>query len=308
MAAMIASSPPVFRFAPSPNGELHLGHALSAITGHDWARRGGGRFLVRIEDIDVGRSREAFVRSILDDLSWLGLAWDGSVLRQSQHFADYQAAARQLEARGLLYPCFASRAEIAQTVALRAAEGRAMPLDPDGVPLYSGVHRKLTSEDIANRMSEGQRPAMRLDVAQAVRLASERLGGRTLSFREQASLAEPAREVVARPERWGDAVLVRKDVPASYHLAVVVDDARQGVTHVTRGEDLYAATDLHRLVQVLLGLPEPIYHHHRLVLDADGAKLSKSTGAPTLKDLRRAGVCAAEVRMMLGLADTETGL
>lgn len=301
MMAMSANSPPVFRFAPSPNGELHLGHALSAITGHDWARRVGGRFLVRIEDIDTGRSREAFVGSILDDLDWLGLSWDGPVLHQSQNLANYQAAARQLEAQGLLYPCFASRGEIAQAVAKRAAEGQPVPLDPDGVPIYPGMHRNLGGEEIARRMGEGQRPAMRLDMARAVRIASERAGGRWLSFREQSSEADAVRVTAALPEQWGDVVLVRKDTPTSYHLAVVVDDARQGVTHVTRGKDLYAATDLHRLLQVLLGLPEPIYHHHRLVLGADGAKLAKSIGSPTLKDLRRAGASAADVRHMLGV-------
>lgn len=307
MAGMIASGPPVFRFAPSPNGELHLGHALSAITGHDWAQRAGGRFLVRIEDIDIERSREAFVDSILDDLDWLGLAWDGPVLRQSQNFADYQAAAGRLETLGLLYPCFATRGDIGRAVAQRQAAGQSVPFDPDGVPLYPGVHRNLTGEEIASRISAGQRPAMRLDVKQAVRLAAARSGGRALSFRELANEADLGREVAAQPECWGDAILVRKDIAASYHLAVVVDDARQGVTHVTRGEDLYAATDVHRLIQVLLGLPEPIYHHHRLVLGADGAKLSKSTGAPTLKDLRRAGVSAAGIRAMLGFAAAPSG-
>jgi glutamyl-Q tRNA(Asp) synthetase len=283
---------PVFRFAPSPNGPLHLGHALSALTGFDMARRAGGRFLVRIEDIDVTRCREEYVSGIFEDLGWLGLSWEEPVLRQAQHFAVYAQAAQWLEAQGLLYPCFAPRSEIEA-----AATGA---LDPDGAPLYPGLHKGLRRDEVESRVQNGERFALRIDMDRALAKARERLGGAPLTFAEVGD--DGATEVIeARPERWGDAVILRKDVPASYHLAVVVDDARQGVTHVTRGRDLYAATDLHRLLQVLLGLPEPRYHHHRLLTDADGRKLAKSARDTGLGELRASGATAADVRRMLGL-------
>jgi glutamyl-Q tRNA(Asp) synthetase len=285
-------SVPVFRFAPSPNGPLHLGHALSALIGSDMAERARGRFLVRIEDIDVARCREEHVAGIFEDLVWLGVPWEEPVLRQSQHFGTYMQAAQWLEAQGLLYPCFASRSEIEA-----AASG---PVDPDGAPLYPGLHKGLPRDEIEARMENGERFALRIDMSRALTRASERLGGAPLTFTE---LDEQGRERVidAEPERWGDAVILRKDVPASYHLAVVVDDARQGVTHVTRGRDLYAATGLHRLLQVLLGLSEPLYHHHRLLIDADGRKLAKSAGDTGLAALRAAGASAADVRRLVGL-------
>jgi glutamyl-Q tRNA(Asp) synthetase len=282
----------VFRFAPSPNGPLHLGHAFSALVGFDMARRLGGRFLVRIEDIDVARCREDLVAAILEDLTWLGIAWEETVLRQSQHFAVYAQAAQWLEAQGLLYPCFASRSEIWQA----AANG---PRDPEGVPLYPGLHKALSRRTIEARIAKGEPYALRLDMERALRAAEGRLGGRPLSFIELDQNAKPT-TIAAHPERWGDAVILRKDVPASYHLAVVVDDARQGVTHVTRGRDLYAATDLHRLLQVLLGLPEPLYHHHQLISDAHGRKLAKSEGDTGLASLRGAGVSSQEILSQLG--------
>lgn len=288
-----------FRFAPSPNGELHLGHALSAIVGHDWAERIGGRFLVRIEDIDEARSRGHFTQSILEDLAWLGLDWEKPELRQSQHFADYAAAAARLQAMGLLYPCFATRGEIALAVASATATGEPERLDPDGAPLYPGLHRSLGADEIAARHAAGERAALRLDMARALAAANNRLAGHPLTFREMAEDGS-IRVIAADPARWGDAVLIRKDTPASYHLSVVVDDARQGITHVTRGADMFAATDLHRLLQVLLGLPEPIYHHHRLLYGPDGRKLAKSTGAPRLKDLRAEGITPAAVRDQIG--------
>ena len=286
-------SVPVFRFAPSPNGPLHLGHALSALTGYDMAQRVGGRFLVRIEDIDVGRCREEHVAGIFEDLSWLGIAWEEPVLRQSQHFAVYAEAAQWLEAMGLLYPCFASRTEIEA-----AAEPGAF--DPDGAPLYPGLHKQMPRAEIEARMQNGERFALRLDMQRALAMAQERLGGATLTFSE-IDVGGRAEVVEAHPERWGDVVILRKDVPTSYHLSVVVDDARQGVTHVTRGRDLYAATDLHRLLQVLLRLPEPVYHHHRLLADAEGRKLSKSAGDVGLSALRANGASPADLRAKLGL-------
>jgi glutamyl-Q tRNA(Asp) synthetase len=284
---------PVLRFAPSPNGPLHLGHALSALVGFDMARQLGGRFLVRIEDIDVARCREEHVAGIFEDLAWLGIAWEQPVLRQSQHFSVYSEAAQWLEAQGVLYPCFASRSEIWEAAAMGA-------LDPDGAPLYPGLHKSLSRDEIEARIERGEPYALRLDMERALQEAARRLDGRPLTFTE---LDEHARPTVigARPERWGDAVILRKDVPASYHLAVVVDDARQGVTHVTRGRDLYAATDLQRLLQVLLGLPEPLYHHHRLLTDAHGRKLAKSEHDTGLASLRAAGVTGQEIRTQVGL-------
>jgi glutamyl-Q tRNA(Asp) synthetase len=285
---------PVFRFAPSPNGPLHLGHALSALTGFDMARRAGGRFLVRIEDIDDTRCREEHVTGIFEDLAWLGVPWEEPVLRQSQHFAVYVEAAQWLEAQGLLYPCFASRSEIEAAAAPGA-------VDPDGAALYPGLHKGLGRDEIESRMRNGERFALRIDMDRALAKVTERLAGAPLTFTEIGHDGV-AKVIEAKPELWGDAVIVRKDVPASYHLAVVVDDARQAITHVTRGRDLYAATDLHRLLQVLLGLPEPRYHHHRLLTDADGRKLAKSARDTGLGELRASGASAADVRRMVGLS------
>lgn len=287
---------PVLRFAPSPNGPLHLGHALSALLNFDMARRLGGRFLVRIEDIDLGRTREEHVIGILEDLAWLGLAWEEPVLRQSEHFATYQAAAHTLLKLGLLYPCFATRTEIAEASSRHAPEAR----DPDGAPLYPGLHKNLTKQDIAERMARNEAFALRLDMNRALDRLEAETGSRRVTFTELDDDGR-AQEVEAEPAAWGDAVIVRKDVPTSYHLACVVDDARQGITHVVRGRDLYAATGLHRLLQVLLGIRPPIYHHHRLLTGPDGRKLAKSGGARGLAELRNEGIGAAEVRARVGL-------
>lgn len=284
---------PALRFAPSPNGPLHLGHALSALIGFDTARRLGGRFLVRIEDIDIARCREELIAAIFEDLAWLGIAWEEPVLRQSQHFDVYAEAAHFLELQGLLYPCFATRSEIWEA----AAGG---PRDPDGAPIYPGLHKGMAKKEVEARIAKGEPYALRLDMERALEVAAKRLGGRPLTFTELDDSGQPT-TVATHPERWGDAVILRKDVPASYHLAVVVDDARQGITHVTRGRDLFAATDLHRLLQVLLGLPEPVYQHHRLIADAEGRKLAKSEGDVGLASLRAAGATPAEIRARLGL-------
>jgi glutamyl-Q tRNA(Asp) synthetase len=286
------SAPPVLRFAPSPNGSLHLGHALSALTGFEMARRLGGRFLVRIEDIDVTRCREEHIAGILEDLAWLGIRWEEPVLRQSQRFAVYAQAAACLEAAGLLYPCFATRSDI--------AAAPSTDLDPEGAPVYPGLHKNLEPEEIEARTARGERFALRIHLDRAMEVVRRRLGGRPLTFTEIDEMGAP-QIVEAHPERWGDTVILRKDVPASYHLAVVVDDAVQGVTHVVRGRDLYAATDLQRLLQVVLGLPEPVYHHHRLVTDAEGRKLSKSARDTALAFLRQAGVPPQDIRRQLGL-------
>ena len=283
----------VFRFAPSPNGELHLGHALSALLGYEQAKAAGGRFLVRIEDIDAGRSRPEFVAGIFEDLRWLGVTWEEPVVFQSARMPAYRAAAERLQALGVLYRCFASRVEIEAAAAVARR-------DPDGAPLYPGLWRGRSERDIADALAAGRPSALRIDMAKACSVAASMLGGDPLTFVETG--ARGAREVVeARPARWGDAVIVRKDVPASYHLAVVVDDAWQGVTHVTRGSDLYATTGLHRLLQVLLGLAEPVYHHHRLILDEGGRKLAKSARDTSLRSLREQGVSAADLRHRLGL-------
>ncbi|ESR24160.1 tRNA glutamyl-Q(34) synthetase GluQRS [Lutibaculum baratangense] len=292
-------SQPVLRFAPSPNGFLHLGHAFSALVTHDTARALGGRFLLRIEDIDVVRCRPEFESAIYEDLAWLGLSWEAPVRRQSQHFPAYEAAAERLKDAGLLYPCYASRREIADAVAAREAEsGRPWPRDPDGAPVYPGVHRGPGGDERDRLEAEGLRPAWRLDMGRAVAVAGEGLSWRELD--EDGSVSE----VRADPLAWGDVVILRKDVPASYHLAVTLDDALQGVTHVTRGRDLFQATSVHRLLQRLLGLPEPLYRHHRLILGDDGRKLSKSRQDTALRALREAGRSPGEIRQMIGLGSS----
>ncbi|WP_088346693.1 MULTISPECIES: tRNA glutamyl-Q(34) synthetase GluQRS [Rhodomicrobium] len=287
----------VFRFAPSPNGFLHLGHAFSALFTHAMAARHGGRFLLRIEDIDRERSRPDYEAAILDDLAWLGLDWERPVRRQSEHFDLYSEAIGKLTALGLIYPCFATRRDIAQAF---EARGAAAPRDPEGVPVYPGLYRDLSHEESAARIAAGEAYALRLDMGKAAALAREIHGG-PLTYRSfDARGAEAATR--ADPERWGDIVLARKDVPASYHIAVVTDDALQGVTHVTRGLDLIAATDIHRLLQVLLGLPEPLYWHHRLIVDNSGRKLSKSHRDKSLRSLRAEDVTPEAVKELVGFS------
>jgi glutamyl-Q tRNA(Asp) synthetase len=284
-------SAPVFRFAPSSNGYLHLGHALSALTNFDMARAAGGRFLLRIEDIDTARCRPEFEAAICADLAWLGLAWEEPVPRQSEHMADYAAALEMLRGQGLVYPSFESRTEIARMVAAREREtGRAWPRDPDGAPLYPGSAGTMGEAERAHRIAAGESYALRLDMAAA------------LARTGPLAWCEAGAEVMAHPAAWGDVVLARKEMPTSYHLSVVVDDAAQGVTDVVRGQDLFAATSVHRLLQALLGLPAPAYVHHRLVLGPDGRKLSKSTQATALRALRVAGATPADIRRMVGLA------
>ncbi len=257
------------------------------------ARRLGGRFLLRIEDIDQTRSRPEYIEAIYDDLHWLGISWEEPVLCQSEHFPEYARAAQKLADLGLLYPCFASRGEI-----LAAADhGK---LDPEGGLIYPGLWRGRSLADIDAARGRDLPYALRLDMARALRLASDKLGGKPLTFMDYDTGGRP-RTVVADPERWGDIVILRKEVPASYLIAVVIDDARQGVTHVTRGTDLFAATDAQRLLQVLLDLPELLYHHHRLILDENGRKLSKSANDTGLAALRSSGASPDDIRCMVGL-------
>lgn len=296
---MATSSPdrgrPVLRFAPSPNGRLHLGHAFSALTNERIAARLGGRLLLRIEDIDVTRCRPEFEQAIHDDLAWLGLRFNGAVRRQSEHFDDYRATLDLLRARGLVYPCFCSRQQVRLAIAAKEAEtGRAWPRDPDGSPLYPGTCRQLSEREGQARIVAGEPHVLRL----AMDRAASEIGGEALYRRFDEAGAESM--VRAEPERWGDVVLARKDVPTSYHLSVVVDDALQGVTHVVRGRDLEAATDIHAVLQRLLGLPSPRYHFHRLLQDEAGQKLAKSRMSESLVDLRARGVTAAEIRAQLG--------
>lgn len=278
-------SRPVFRFAPSPNGRLHLGHAYSALLNARMAREVHGRFLLRIEDIDRPRCTEALTQAMLADLAWLGLAWEEPVLRQSAHLADYHAAQQRLRDMDLLYPCFCSRRD----VALAAADER----DPEGQPLYPGTCRHLSDEERSHRLAQSVPHAWRIAMDKAL----ARIGA-PLSFTEEGSGAvvrEPA-----QAEAWGDVVLVRKDIGTSYHIAVVIDDARQGVTQVVRGRDLFHATAIHLVLQHLLGLPTPRYWHHALIDDAEGRKLSKSLGSKSLADLRAEGVTPLDVRQALG--------
>ncbi|MGY2983569.1 MULTISPECIES: tRNA glutamyl-Q(34) synthetase GluQRS [Bradyrhizobium] len=287
--------PPVFRFAPSPNGYLHLGHAYSALLNHDLARQSGGRLLLRIEDIDATRCRPEFEQAIYEDLAWLGIAWETPVRRQSEHFGAYGAALDRLSAQRLVYPSFESRAEIARLVAEREAGG-AWPRDPDGAPLYPGLAKSLSAAARDRLIGQGVPFALRLDMASARARAGEL---RWLEAGE--GPAGESGDVVARPEAWGDVILARKETPTSYHLSVVIDDALQGVTDVVRGVDLFWSTSVHRLLQELLGLPAPNYRHHRLIRDAAGQKLSKSTQATGLRELRAAGASPADIRRLVGL-------
>lgn len=287
---------PRVRFAPSPNGLLHLGHAWSALLNHGAAQASGGTFLLRIENIDQTRARAVFEAAILEDLNWLSILPEGRPRRQSEHLDLYATALSRLEALGLIYPAFESRAQITAEADRRSAIGT-WPRDPDGAPLYPFARTDLSDEERARRRAQGEPHVLRLDISAALAMVN-----RDLTWREAQNdpLAAPL-EVAADPARWGDVILARRDVPASYHLCVVVDDAWQDISHVIRGADLYAATGLHRLLQTLLSLPEPIYHHHRLILDVRGRKLSKSAGSPSLRDLRMAGETPKSLRRKLGL-------
>jgi glutamyl-Q tRNA(Asp) synthetase len=287
---------PVLRFAPSPNGYLHLGHALSALANFDLARSMGGRFLLRMEDIDLSRCRPEYEQAIYEDLAWLGIEWEQPVRRQSEHFEASLDALETLERRGLIFASFESRTEIQRLVEGREIHG-VWPRDPDGAPLYPGSGRVLSVEERNRRMDSGDAYALRLMMDVAVGQAGP------LDWTE---LGEGPRgetgTVPALPQAWGDVVLARKETPTSYHLAVVIDDALQGVTHVVRGQDLFWSTSVHRLLQRLLGLPAPVYQHHKLILGADGRKLAKSTRATALRELRHAGVTPADIRRGVGLS------
>jgi glutamyl-Q tRNA(Asp) synthetase len=285
----------ILRFAPSPNGYLHLGHAYSALLNHDMAREHGGRLLLRIEDIDATRSRPEYETAIYEDLTWLGVTWERPVRRQSEHFGDYLASIAKLNAQGLLYPSFESRSEIASLVAERERQAP-WPRDPDGAPIYPGRARKLSPAERERRIAAGEPYALRLATDAAV----ARAGVLTWTETGVGPQGQTGR-VTAAPQMWGDVVLARKEILTSYHLAVTVDDALQGASDIVRGRDLFWSTSIHRLLQALLGLPDPTYHHHKLILDSEGNKLSKSAQAKSLRELRAEGASATDIRRMVGL-------
>ena len=281
------STASTFRFAPTPNGALHLGHAYSALMNARLVGASGGRLLLRIEDLDRTRCKPEYEAAIRDDLAWLGLEFVSAPRRQSEHGGDYERALDALRARGLAYPCFCSRGRVAA-----AAAGR----DPDGAPLYAGTCRSLAPRDVAARLAAGELAAWRLDAERARAFAPVELTWREFGEGEMET------RCVAEPAAWGDFVLRGRDAAASYHLAVVVDDALQEISDIVRGRDLFAATSAHRLLQVLLGLPAPRYRHHRLVLDANGNKMSKSAASTPLRALRAQGATADDLRVALGFA------
>jgi glutamyl-Q tRNA(Asp) synthetase len=288
---------PTFRFAPSPNGELHLGHAYSALLNQKLAAAAGGRLLLRIEDIDVTRCTPQFEAGIFRDLEWLGIQWERPVRRQSDHFGEYRQILDRLVAEELAYPAFMSRGEIRAFIAGSDRQGRDWPRDPDGVPLYPAADKALSKKERARRIAEGAPFAWRLDAEAAL----ERIGAPLSWVEYEDETLSRSRAVEARPQDWGDVILARRDIPTSYHLAVVIDDALQGVSHVVRGRDLFPATGVQRLLQALLGLPPPRYFHHRLIVGPDGRKLSKSFADTGLAALREAGVSPGEVRPLAGL-------
>lgn len=287
---------PVFRFAPSPNGLLHLGHALSALLNQDMAKATQGRVLLRIEDTDQTRCRPELEDAIYRDLRWIGFHWEEPVRRQSDHIAAYEAALQTLKSKGLIYPAFLTRGEVKQRVTAAQAAGKSWPRDPDGAPLYPPDDKHRSASEQQALLASGLRHAWRLDMEKALAMIAAPLFWQETGDGEKGMIS-------ADPSAWGDVILSRSDAPSSYHLSVVVDDAAQGVTHVVRGLDLFHATSVHRLLQQLLNLPSPVYHHHRLILGTDGRKLSKSENATGLEALRQAGTSASAVRNLLGLGD-----
>jgi len=289
------------RFAPSPNGWLHLGHAYSAIFASDTAKVLDGRFLLRIEDIDIGRCRPEYEQAIYDDLAWLGLTWETPVRRQSEHFADYEAALKRLRAMDLVFPCFATRKEIHDAIEASGIGHARWPTDPDGAPLYPGLYKDLPPGELNRLMWEGRTYAWRLDMEKALAEAEKKAGGPITFLEENEGPRGEKGRLPINPMLFGDVIIARKDVPTSYHLAVTVDDAIQNVTVVTRGQDLFPATYIHRLLQILLDLPEPRYRHHGLIRDKNGRRLSKSAKDMGLRELRNAGRSPADIRRLVGL-------
>lgn len=288
---MNISDQPIFRFAPSPNGQLHLGHAFSALLTQELAQKADGKLLLRIEDIDTIRCTEEGIEQMLNDLDWVGFSWDEEPRRQSNHFDDYQKALDQLKADGLIYPCFCSRKQIKD-----AATGAK---DPDGAPVYPGTCKHMSPFTRDKHMAEAKAFAWRLDMDKAIQKVGD------LTWQELDEELSHAETIKADPAAWGDVVLARKYTPTSYHLSVVVDDADQNITHITRGKDLYFATAVHRVLQELLQLPEPQYYHHGLILDDEGNKLSKSKKSLSLEALKKRGWTPEQIRAQLGLNEDD---
>ncbi len=290
------SEQPVFRFAPSPNGELHLGHAYSALLNFELAREAGGKILLRIEDIDTARCTPQLEKQMLKDLEWIGFEWDEPPIRQSDRFDSYRTALLELETRGLVYPSSMSRSEIKRKVSILEERGDPWPRDPDGSPLYPGHERETPLEERPKLEAVLGLQVIRLDMKAAKRLVSDEI-----SWIEDGY--GPGGEtglVTANPERWGDVVLARRDTPTSYHLACVLDDADQGVTNIVRGADLFHATSVHRVLQLLFELPQPKYHHHDLLMENKLRKLSKSKQDTSLRELRETGMTRQAVRELVG--------
>lgn len=284
---MTAKTQPVFRFAPSPNGHLHLGHAYSALLTNKIAHHFGGKTLLRIEDIDQVRCTPELQSQMLADLEWIGFEFEGTPEKQSDHFDRYRTAADTLRQHDLIYPCFCSRKDIREN-----AGGQT---DPDGAPIYPGTCRHLSSSEVEEKLAQNIPHSWRLDMQKALAETG------ALTWRELHTDLETISTIEADPMSWGDVILVRKDTPTSYHLSVVLDDAAQQITHITRGKDLYEATSIHRVLQKLFDLPEPLYHHHDLIRDEAAEKLSKSKKAQSLKELREQGWSAHQVRAAIGL-------
>jgi glutamyl-Q tRNA(Asp) synthetase len=284
----------VFRFAPSPNGHLHMGHAYSALLNQKMAREIGGKLLLRIEDIDTTRCTPELETQMLHDLEWIGFEWDETPRRQSEHFEDYAQALEKLAKLDLVYPSALSRGEIKKIIQTKKESGEDWPSDPDGSPLYPGDERKLDKAEQLQMMSEAQTYALRIDMEKAVRHI-----GHKISWTEM----ERVEPIVGDPQLWGDVILARKDFPVSYHLCCTLDDALQGITHVVRGKDLYHATSIHSLLYALLELEKPVYHHHELILDDKLEKLSKSKNHTSLKELKQAGMTSELLKQKLGFIE-----
>jgi glutamyl-Q tRNA(Asp) synthetase len=281
------------RFAPSPNGRLHLGHAYCALKNQHIAKELGSLMLLRIEDIDLTRCSPDLEQAIYDDLGWLGIEWQKPVRRQSEHFDDYSGALERLIAQDFAYPSVMTRGEIKAHVRAFEESGKSWPRDPDGTPIYPGIERDNTSAKRQAIIDSGKPFAWRLDMDKALAHISHDL------FWSESGDGDSG-QIIAEPSKWGDVVLSRSDAASSYHLSVVVDDALQGITHVVRGMDLFHATSIHRLLQHLLALPAPSYHHHRLILDEAGHKLSKSNKSTALFELREAGITPSDIRGLVG--------
>lgn len=284
-------SQPIFRFAPSPNGKLHLGHAYSALLNQKLAREAGGKLLLRIEDIDIARCTPELEAQMLNDLEWLGIEWDEKPMRQSDNFETYRKTFEYLLNHDTIYPAFMSRGEVNKIVAEAEETGKIWPRDPDGTPHYPSRDKNMSKKKRLEMLSLHTPKSYRFDMSEIVEI-----------FADLFQWVEKNSSVIAEPLAWGDVVLARADVPTSYHLSCVLDDAAQNITHIVRGEDLYHATAIHRVLQDLLDLKEPQYHHHKLILDKDGQKLSKSRKDTSLADLRELGKSPDDIKKLIGFS------